>query len=50
MESERKSKIITAGLDAVKHNGKWCGNLPFWLQKIDEKGNKKEGRTDTRLP
>jgi DNA invertase Pin-like site-specific DNA recombinase len=38
-ESERKSKIIKAGLQAVKHTDDWAGNLPFWLQKVYEPGS-----------
>jgi DNA invertase Pin-like site-specific DNA recombinase len=38
-ESERKSKIIKAGLQAVKHTDAWAGNLPFWLQKVYEPGS-----------
>jgi hypothetical protein len=29
----RKSKIIKAGLKAVKHSDGWAGVLPFWLTK-----------------
>jgi hypothetical protein len=39
-ESERKSKIIKAGLKAVKHSDDWAGILPFWLQKVDENGKR----------
>jgi hypothetical protein len=38
-ESERKSKIIKAGLKAVKHTGEWAGILPFWLKKEYEPGS-----------
>jgi len=38
-ESERKSKIIKAGLKAVKHSDDWAGKLPFWLQKVYEPGS-----------
>jgi hypothetical protein len=42
-ESQRKSKIIKAGLKAVKHKDGWAGVLPFWLQKIDEHGKTIKG-------
>jgi Resolvase, N terminal domain/Recombinase len=35
-ESERRSKIIKAGLKAVMHVDDWAGILPFWLQKVYE--------------
>jgi hypothetical protein len=38
-ESQRKSKIIKAGLKAVKHTDDWCGILPFWLEKEYEPGS-----------
>jgi hypothetical protein len=38
-ESQRKSKIIKAGLKAVKHGDDWAGILPFWLKKVYEAGS-----------
>ena len=37
-ESQRKSKIIRIGIEAVKYDEDWCGILPFWLEKIYEPG------------
>jgi DNA invertase Pin-like site-specific DNA recombinase len=42
-ESQRKSVIIKAGLKAKKHTDDWAGNLPFWLQKVDEHGKRMKG-------
>jgi DNA invertase Pin-like site-specific DNA recombinase len=52
-ESQRKSVIIKAGLKAKKHTDDWAGNLPFWLQKVDEHGKRmkgSEGYTIVEIP
>src|ERR1700733_11838376 len=45
-ESERKSKIIKAGLKAKKHSDGWAGMLPFWLKKVDASGRRVKGKDD----
>jgi DNA invertase Pin-like site-specific DNA recombinase len=52
-ESLRKSEMIGAGLAKVKHSDSWAGNLPFWLQKVDEHGKRikgSEGYTIVEIP
>src|SRR6202011_1116754 len=52
-ESSRKSEMIGAGLAKVRHSDGWAGNLPFWLQKIDESGKRikaSEGYTIVEIP
>jgi hypothetical protein len=48
-ESERKSKIIKAGLKVKKHSDDWAGNLPFWLQKVDESGKSMKGSNGYKI-
>lgn len=49
-ESERKSVIISAGLESVKHSDDWCGILPFWLKKVYEQGEPSSNGKKTEKP
>jgi Resolvase, N terminal domain/Recombinase len=48
-ESERRSVVISAGLDSVKHSQDWSGILPFWLQKVDENGKKTKAKDGYKI-